>query len=492
MAIYFGTVGDDVIHGSAYDDYIYGGANYYYGEGRDTLYGEGGNDHLYGGENSDTLIGGVGNDELDGGDGNDTYQFSGSFGQDLVYDYGDANVILFQDLKQSDVTVEYDGRDLFITKDGSTDRVAIDNYSYYKEYYTIRFVDGAYVEGPTAGNDTLSGTYGDDIIDGLGGNDTIFGSYGNDTLIGGLGTDTLYGDDDNDKLVGGLGNDTLVGGGGIDRASWANDGGTVGITVNLANGTAKRGVETDSLSGIEEIDATNYNDTVTGDAGANYLGGLNGNDILNGGDGNDTFAGGSGNDTMNGGTGSDTVTFDLSGAGVTLNLATDVATRGSETDKIIDIENAIGSNFADTLRGDAGVNQLFGLGGADILYGEGGRDVLVGGAGKDTLYGGADHDRFDFNAGDGGINANADIIKGFDGAGAAAGDTIDLVDLFAGTLTFKGTAALSGRNQVHLVNEGTVTVVEINLTGTLVPEFEIRIEDGATRAAAYSSVDFLL
>jgi Ca2+-binding RTX toxin-like protein len=488
MAVYYfgGTVGDDVMYGSSYDDYMSGGS------GRDTIYGQDGNDELYGDENSDILVGGAGNDRLSGGSSNDTYQFSGSFGQDLIYDYGDVNTILFQDLKRSDVTIEYDDRDLFITNAATGDRVAIEYYSYYKEYYTIRFTDGAYVEGPTAGNDTLSGTYSADIIDGLGGNDTIFGGYGNDTLIGGLDTDTLYGDDGNDKLVGGLGNDTLVGGGGIDRASWANDGGTAGITVNLATGTAQRGGEADTLNGIEEIDGTNYNDTITGDAGANYLGGLNGIDTLNGGDGNDTFAGGSGNDTMNGGTGSDTVTFDLSGAGVTLNLATDVATRGSETDRIVDIENAIGSNFADTLRGDAAVNQLFGLGGTDTLYGEGGRDVLVGGAGKDTLYGGGDRDRFDFNAGDGGVDANADVLKGFDGAGATLGDTIDLADLYGGTLTFKGTAGFSGVNQVRLVNEGTVTVAEINLAGASTSEFEIRIEDGATTAAAYQAADFFL
>ena len=231
---------------------------------------------------------------------------------------------------------------------------------------------------------------------------------------------------------------------------------------------------------------------LTGGTAADTISGLGGNDVLNGGDGSDTLSGGTGNDTMNGGTGTDTVTFDVSGAGVTVNLATDVATRGTETDRVVDIENAIGSNFGDTLRGDAAVNQLFGLAGADSLYGEAGNDVLVGGAGKDTLYGGTGRDRFDFNAGDGAVNANADVIKGFDGAGGAAGDTIDLADLFGGTLAFRGGAAFTAANQVRLVNEGNVTVVEINLAGASTSEFEIRIEDGATAASAYLAGDFVL
>ncbi|MCO6419727.1 M10 family metallopeptidase C-terminal domain-containing protein [Siccirubricoccus sp. KC 17139] len=42
-----------------------------------------------------------------------------------------------------------------------------------------------------------------------------------------------------------------------------------------------------------------------------------------------------------------------------------------------------GSNFADSITGDAGGNQLQGLGGNDTLIGAGGADTLVGGAGAD-------------------------------------------------------------------------------------------------------------
>jgi Ca2+-binding RTX toxin-like protein len=75
------------------------------------------------------------------------------------------------------------------------------------------------------GNDTLTGTAGDDSFNGGNGNDSLIGNAGNDTLIGGNGTDFLVGsagndllngDNGNDTLRGGLGNDTLTGGNGQD------------------------------------------------------------------------------------------------------------------------------------------------------------------------------------------------------------------------------------------------------------------------------------
>ena len=72
----------------------------------------------------------------------------------------------------------------------------------------------------------------------------------NDYLKGLGGKDTLNGGDGSDLLDGGTGNDKLNGGGGIDFAiiraarprSWS---------IYLATSTAKRGSETDTLTGIE-------------------------------------------------------------------------------------------------------------------------------------------------------------------------------------------------------------------------------------------------
>ncbi|HEX8614929.1 MAG TPA: hypothetical protein VF800_26915, partial [Telluria sp.] len=43
----------------------------------------------------------------------------------------------------------------------------------------------------TEGNDTLEGTAADELIEGLGGNDDIGSDYGSDTMLGGAGNDTL-------------------------------------------------------------------------------------------------------------------------------------------------------------------------------------------------------------------------------------------------------------------------------------------------------------
>ncbi|MEY4952469.1 MAG: hypothetical protein RL299_893, partial [Pseudomonadota bacterium] len=68
----------------------------------------------------------------------------------------------------------------------------------------------------TPGNDTLNGTSGDDSIIGLEGNDTINGGDGNDELYGETGNDTLNGGNGSDILSGWLGDDILTGGAGAD------------------------------------------------------------------------------------------------------------------------------------------------------------------------------------------------------------------------------------------------------------------------------------
>src|SRR5207302_291125 len=67
-----------------------------------------------------------------------------------------------------------------------------------------------------AGNDTIFGGAGDDILHGQRGNDTISGGAGADALYGQRGDDTLNGDAGNDLLSGGAGNDKAYGGEGDD------------------------------------------------------------------------------------------------------------------------------------------------------------------------------------------------------------------------------------------------------------------------------------
>ncbi|WP_445247708.1 beta strand repeat-containing protein [Microcoleus sp. OTE_8_concoct_300] len=81
-------------------------------------------------------------------------------------------------------------------------------------------VGGTQIGG--SGNDTLTGTEGNDILIGGRGNDSLIGNAGNDTLIGGNGKDFLVGSAGNDLLDGGNGDDTLTGGPGTDTLTDGN------------------------------------------------------------------------------------------------------------------------------------------------------------------------------------------------------------------------------------------------------------------------------
>jgi RTX calcium-binding nonapeptide repeat (4 copies)/Polysaccharide lyase len=80
----------------------------------------------------------------------------------------------------------------------------------------------------TRGNDELQGSGANDVICGYGGNDVISGRGGNDTLKGGRGDDTIRGGAGKDAVFGGRGRDRLsvrdsahdhgLGGRGYDRA----------------------------------------------------------------------------------------------------------------------------------------------------------------------------------------------------------------------------------------------------------------------------------
>ena len=77
----------------------------------------------------------------------------------------------------------------------------------------------------TAGDDTITGTDGPDVLYGGGGNDTIKGLSGIDHLCGGEGNDLIDGGATRDGLDGGAGNDVIIGRGGWDDWTGSNDAG---------------------------------------------------------------------------------------------------------------------------------------------------------------------------------------------------------------------------------------------------------------------------
>ncbi|APX11284.1 Hint domain-containing protein [Tateyamaria omphalii] len=77
-------------------------------------------------------------------------------------------------------------------------------------------IDDAVVTPIEAGDDTIDGGSGQDVIFGQGGDDSLSGGQGDDDIDGGEGNDVLDGGQGQDELIGGAGNDTLVGGTGDD------------------------------------------------------------------------------------------------------------------------------------------------------------------------------------------------------------------------------------------------------------------------------------
>jgi Ca2+-binding RTX toxin-like protein len=122
--------------------------------------------------------------------------------------------------------------------------------------------------------------------------------------------------------------------------------------------------------GNDTIIGGSLNDTINGDSGADILKGGAGNDRLLGGSSSDTLSGGLGNDFLDGGSSNDTADYTAAAGAVTINLALGNAT-GEGNDTLLNIENATGSNFDDTITGSSLAN---------VLNGGGGNDTLSGGA----------------------------------------------------------------------------------------------------------------
>lgn len=140
------------------------------------------------------------------------------------------------------------------------------------------------------------------------------------------------------------------------------------------------------LAGADTVNGTRYNDVLLG---------LDGNDVLNGKDGDDVLIGGTGADKLIGGNGHDLVAYVLATAGVRASLAdASVNVGDAKGDTYSSIEGIIGSDYGDSLYGNAASNVLVGGAGGDFLDGGGGDDVLMGGSGDDVMAGSAGADKF--------------------------------------------------------------------------------------------------
>ncbi|MFS2036833.1 calcium-binding protein [Polaromonas sp. CT11-55] len=380
----------------------------------DTITGTSVTDRILAGAGDDVLQGGEGDDTLDGGAGSDVYLFSRGDGFDTVNEddstAGNVDTIRFDEtVAVSDVRVSREGLNLYLSMDGSTDRIEIGNWfgEGADTVEQVEFADGtiwskADLEArlPTA----ITGTEGDDQLIGSGAFETLEGLSGNDVLSGGAGNDVYLfkrGDgqdiiNDYDETLGNI--DAVRFDSGISAAdvrvtrdsssnlflsidgtqdriqlgNWFEGGAHQVERVLFADGTMWG---PDDLVAMAQFGPTEGGDYLGGTEETDFLYGQGGNDFLSGEGGGDFIDGGSGNDYLQGGAGDDY------------------------------LADSDGSNY---YNGGAGDDTLQGSGAADLLMGGAGNDIVTGGDGPDVIA---------FNIGDGQDTLNP---------GGAQDDTVSL------------------------------------------------------------------
>lgn len=285
------------------------------------------------------------------------------------------------------------------------------------------------------GDDDLIGRGGDDLLKGGDGDDVLSGRSGDDDLQGGAGTDVLIGGGGRDILEGGMGADFLLGGAGSDTASYASSSNKVNI--NLGTGFIALGdAQGDTLSSIENLIGTDFNDKLSGSEDDNFINGGDGRDSIIGADGDDRLLGGDGHDAVFGGAGSDTLV---------LGQGRDIGNGGAGDD---------------TINGGSGQDTISGGGGDDKLNGSGGQDRLDGGTGSDELIGGGGADVFVFATNDG-----SDEIVDFE-------DGIDRID-------FSNHAGFTEFSDVTLFSFGGNTVIGSGANTIVLTGFDIADMDAS-------------
>jgi serralysin len=313
------------------------------------------------------------------------------------------------------------------------------------------------------------------------------GGSGSDRLMSGFSNVT--GSNYDDFFVNKADSNTFNGLAGSDTVSYANEL-TNHVVVNLGqvdgSGQSSGSASSFDSTGVQ-LPAIDYLQNIE-----NVIGSPN----------NDTFIVNSSDNVIDGGAGSDTVSYQDSNSpeGVNVSLVTTQQTPApgyySGYDTLTNIENLTGSNFADTLLGDAGNNTLSGLDGVDTLSGGAGDDVLMGNIGADILTGGTGLDRFQFlSASDStspdvnDLRLGIDIITDFN---HTEGDLIDLSAMLPDmTFVFQeaGPFTNTGVGQVRYDHPTTTTtMIHGDVDGNGVDDFSIQLTGNLTLVKA----DFVL
>ena len=365
--------------------------------GDDALVGLGGADMLDGGAGADLMVGGLGNDiyRVDNvgdivteennsiaGAGEDTVLASVTYtlanyvenltltglgaisgtGNTLVNTLlGNAGDNTLDGKTGADVMTGGDGNDTYYI-DNIGDKVTETNSSATQidtVNSTMSYALGANIENLNLIGAIVVGlgNWRGNAMTGSGSANTLNGGYGADTMVGGDGNDTFIVDNVGDAVV--------------ENSNSLTQTDMVASSISYALGA---NVENLRLLGSGNIDAT-------GNALANILYANAGNNVIDGQGGTDTASYASVLlATLNSASlTATTLTSSVTTSGVTvdLNQTGYQDTQGSGLDKLIGIENLMGSGFDDELTGNSGNNVLDGGGGADVLTGGKGNDTYV-------------------------------------------------------------------------------------------------------------------
>lgn len=521
------------------------------------LPGTTGADSLTGTSGRDLLDGGQGNDHLAGADGGDVYVFARGGGQDVIVEQDgevgghSSDRLEFLDVASSEVTLQRNGDDLIVKVDGSSDQVTVTDQFFENnlgpdtifridtQIEAIAFSDGEVWDEQRIREELLTATDGDD---------TLTGFFAADRLDGGLGNDLLLGGDDADTYVFGLGYgqdeiydemtsiffkdpDIVAFGSGIAQGDLIfSRGGVEGddLIIDVAGTTDRLTIRDQFFAGnlgqdgtfaidnrIEEFhfaDGSQLSDQqvrdilLTGGAGDDTLVGFFAQDTLDGGAGNDRLEGGDDADSyvFDLGYGSDVVSdyqtsifFDdpdkvLFGAGITTadvilsRLGDDLIFDFAGTSDRLTIEDAFYTRFYEVEEyhfhdgtvwslDDVQDMLIAGTAGDDHLIGFDRADTMNGGLGNDRLEGGDGGDSYLFAAGDG-----QDVI--YDFQATALSDAPDRLIFGAGITaadTHLARVGPSGRNlEVTFTGSSDSLVIEDMLFNRFFEIEEFHFADG--------------
>ncbi len=349
---------------------------------------------LTGGSSGDYLIGGAGDDTMSGGNGADII-LDGAGSDRMTGGNGADIFILSRDGERDDI----------LDFDPSQDRIDLSGWG--------RLYDVSGLTWSIRSNGAVI-TYGDEVL-----------------VIRTVDNTTLYSDDLAAHQLFNLSHTDLT----------YMTGGTDPLLDPTEPGNFEGSAGDDTLNG------GGSDDTLRGNLGDDSLTGGNGDDILNG---------GVGADFLDGGAGSDWVSYEGSRGSLRVDLMySHINTNVAAGDTYVSIENLIGSQGFDNLRGTLedniiqggrNVDYIFGRRGDDTLNGGIGDDVLFGGTGADVLIGGANRDRAQYSEALSGVRV--DMVNLASNTGEAAGDTFDSIEDVAGSRFDDNLLGDSGENRL--------------------------------------------